>query len=108
MTTKLTTDQLEYLGNNLATVLDTKLSVLTTYSTTWDPPALAAGASASTSLTVAGAAQGNIVLCSLAVSHIGCSLTAHVSAAGTVSVLLHNTTAGTINLSPSALRLVLV
>lgn len=70
----------------------------------WDPPNLASGASESTTLTVAGAALGNYVQTSFSLDLQGLSLTAYVSAANTITVVLSNLTGGSINLASGTLK----
>ncbi|WP_372623414.1 DUF2793 domain-containing protein [Falsiroseomonas sp.] len=73
-------------------------------SVTYDPPSLAAGEGATTSVTVPGAALGDFARASFSLDLQGITLTAWVSAADTVSVRLQNGTAGTANLANGTLR----
>lgn len=72
-------------------------------STAWDPPSIATGTSASTTITVAGAAIGDFAQASLGVSTVGLALTATVTAADTVTVVLANPTGGAIDLASTTL-----
>jgi hypothetical protein len=74
-----------------------------TGSATYNPPDLAAGATATTTVSVFGASLGDIVHVSFSVALAGLTMTAWVSAAGTVSVHFFNGTAGNINLASGTL-----
>jgi hypothetical protein len=71
----------------------------------WDPAAISNGANVNTTVTVTGAAVGDAVAVGFSVAlTIGMILTAHVSAANTVTVLLHNISAGaSVNLASGTL-----
>jgi hypothetical protein len=73
-------------------------------SATYDAPNLAAAATTTTTVTVTGAALGDLAIASLGVSLAGIMLTAYVSAADTVTVVLFNPTAGSIDLGSATLR----
>lgn len=79
---------------------DPKLS----YTATYDPGSIAAGASATTTVAVAGAALGDFVSASFSLSLQGLTLTAHVSNVSTVTVVLFNPTGGAIDLASGTLR----
>ena len=72
-------------------------------SKTWDPPSLTAGATETTTVTVAGAALGMPAQCAFSLDLQAQIMTAYVSAANTVTVVLYNVTSGTINLSSGTL-----
>jgi hypothetical protein len=61
---------------------------------TWDPPSVAAGAQATTTVTVTNAALGDTVVVGFNKDLQGMMLTGYVSTAGTVTVVLRNDTAG--------------
>lgn len=105
MTTKLTTKQITHLGSDLATVLDSKVSIAVSYSATYDPPAIAAGSTLTQAFTVTGAAFGDFVQVSFSQNLSGLTLTAYVSAPDQVTIAAHNPTAGTINLPSGDLKL---
>jgi hypothetical protein len=64
--------------------------------TTWDPASVADGAMVSTTVTVAGAVQGDVVAAGFdAMVHAGWLISGYVSAADTVTVVLFNKTGGT-------------
>jgi hypothetical protein len=73
-------------------------------SMTYDPPSIAAGAGVNTTIAVTGAAMGDFVRASFGADLQGVTLTAWVSAAGTVSVRLQNGTAAAVDLSGATLR----
>ena len=70
---------------------------------TYDPPSIAAGASASTTVTVTGALLGQQAAAAFSLSLGGLYMTASVTAADTVTVTLVNPTAGTIDLASGTL-----
>lgn len=73
-------------------------------STTYDPPSLADGASTSTTLTVTGAAVGDFALAAHdKILTNAVMVSAHVSAADTVTVILLNRTGGVLDLASGTL-----
>ena len=71
----------------------------------WNPPSLAHGASASTTVNVATAALGDFVdSVSFSASLQGCSLDGYVSAAGVVTVVLSNMTGASVDLGAGTVR----
>lgn len=72
--------------------------------TTWDPPSISATSYSSTVMTVPGAVLGDYVQASLSSNITGCVLSAFVSAVDTVTVVLQNVTAGSVNISSGTLR----
>ena len=73
-------------------------------SATYDAPSIAAGASATTTVTVTGAALGDYVSnVSLAASSGGLTVTGYVSAANTVTVVLANLTGAAVDLASTTL-----
>lgn len=75
-----------------------------TGSATYDPPSLADGAGASTTVTVTGAILGDFAMASFSLSTQGILVTANVTAANTVTVRFQNETAGVIDLLSGTLR----
>ena len=73
-------------------------------SSTYDPPSLIDGASATTTVTVTGAALGDVARASFSLDTQGIVFTAWVSAANTVSVRLQNNTGSAIDLASGTLR----
>lgn len=68
---------------------------------TWSPGSIANGASAETTVTVAGVALGDLALASYSAAlAAGLTISAHVSAANTVTVTITNTSGGA--LTPTA------
>ena len=75
-----------------------------TGSATYDPPNIASGASASTTISVAGAVLGNYVSTSFSLDLQGLTLSAYVSAANVVTAVLSNLTGSPVNLGSGILR----
>ncbi len=73
-------------------------------STTYDPPSLAKGSSATTTLSLPGAVVGDFVIPSFSLDLMALDLSAWVSAAGVVSLKFQNDTNGTINLGSGTLK----
>ena len=72
---------------------------------TYNPPSLAAGARDTVqTMTVTGAALGDVVTASFSLSLQGVSLIAYVSAADTVSYFFENRTAGTVDLASGTVK----
>lgn len=71
---------------------------------TWDPASIADGDNATTTVTVQGAELGDHAEASFSLSLALLQLTAYVSAANTVTVVLSNTTGGAIDLASGTLR----
>jgi hypothetical protein len=78
------------------------LSKLTS-SVTWDPASLTAGTQTTTTVAVTGAALGDVVVVGFDKDLQGMQLTAYVSSANTVTVVLRNGTAGTLDLASGIL-----
>jgi hypothetical protein len=74
----------------------------------YDPPSIASGASASTTVTVTGAAIGDMVLASFSLDLLGLSLSASVTAANTVTVVLSNGTVGAVDLASGTLKVIVL
>lgn len=74
---------------------------------TWDPGSIAAAGYEAEDVTVPGAAVGDFVMASLTTMVTNdMMLTAHVSAADTVKVILFNPTAGSIDLGSGTLAVI--
>lgn len=73
-------------------------------SATYDPANLVDGAGVTTTVTVTGAALGDVAQASFSLDLQGITLTAWVSAANTVSVRFQNETGGAIDLASGTLR----
>lgn len=73
-------------------------------SITWDPSSIAAGTYTTSTLTVLGAALGDYARASFSLDLASCILSAYVSSANTVIVILQNPTAGTVNIASGTLR----
>jgi hypothetical protein len=73
-------------------------------SATYDPPNLADGAGATTTVTVTGAALGDYARASFLLNVQGITVTAWVSAADTVSVRFQNESGGALDIASGTLR----
>ena len=87
-----------------ADAAETQAGTVLTGSKTYDAASLAASATATTTVTVTGAALGDYAVASLGVSAAGLVVSAYVSAADTVTVVLFNPTAGAVDLASTTLR----
>lgn len=74
-----------------------------TGSMTYDPPSIANGAETTTTVTVTGAALGQIAFAAFSLNPQGIKITANVSAADTVTVTLRNDTGLAIDLASGTL-----
>jgi hypothetical protein len=74
-----------------------------TATATYDPVSLTTGSQTSTTVTVTGAALGDFVSASFSVDNALIQVTVYVSAANTVTLVLRNGTAGTIDLASGTL-----
>lgn len=73
-------------------------------SVTYDAPSVAASGTTTTTITVTGAALGDIATCSFGVSLVGLVASAYVSTSNTVTVVLFNPTVGAIDLASTTIR----
>jgi hypothetical protein len=73
-------------------------------SASWTPGAITTGSRASTTLTASGAALGDIAMPSFSLDIQGCSISAYVSSANTVTVVLTNNTGSTQTLGAGTVR----
>lgn len=73
-------------------------------SVTYDPPSIAAGGQATTTVTITGVVLGDTVTASFSNSLGGLTLSAYVSSANTVTCVFFNPTAGAIDLASGTLR----
>lgn len=86
-------------------LIDAAVGKVLTGNKTHDWASVAAGAQATTTVTVTGAALGDFVAgVSVGVDLAGCRLSGYVSAADTVTVVLHNGTGGAVDLASTTLR----
>jgi hypothetical protein len=85
---------------NLATFAVSQLAA----TVTWDPPDVPAGGKESTTVTVTGAALGDIALASFSLDVQELTMTANVSATNTVEVVLCNLTGSSVNLGSGTLK----
>lgn len=89
---------------DINTTLSTAFPVPLSGSATWDPSSLTTLTQTSTTITVSGAALGNRVMVSFSLDLQGQTLTAYCSAANTITVVLFNSTSGTLNLASGTLQ----
>ncbi len=73
-------------------------------STTWAPGVIAAGSQATTTLTVSGAALGDLTLGSFSLSLQGCLFSLYVSAANTVTAVIYNGTGSSVTIGSGTLK----
>ena len=73
-------------------------------STTYDPPSLADGAGATTTVSVPGAALGDFAQASFSLTTSGITITAWVSATDTVSVRFQNESGGVLDIASGILK----
>ncbi len=85
--------------------VDTKLRELTPLegTATYDPPSLADGVGATTTVTVNGAALGDMASASFSLATSGITISAWVSAANTVSVRFQNESGGVLDIASGTL-----
>lgn len=72
-------------------------------SVAYDPPSIANGAQVQTTVTVTGAAVGNVAMAAFSLDLQGMTISAAVSAANTVTVTLRNNTGGAVDLAGGTL-----
>lgn len=89
---------------NLATGASSTNQSIGTGTATYNPPSLAAAASASTTVTVPGAALGDVAQATFSLDLQGISITAWVSAADTVTVRYRNDSGATVDLGSGTLK----
>ena len=77
-------------------------------SVVYDPPSIAAGATASTTVTLTGAVLGDLVVASVNRSLAGMNMWAYVSAVDTVTVVFKNETAAAIDLLSLTIKVKIV
>lgn len=81
---------------------------LRSYGGSWTPGAIAAGSKASTTLTVPNAETGDMVLASHSkILTSDLRISGHVSAAGTVTLVIHNPTAASVTVAAGTVRAIL-
>lgn len=77
---------------------------LATASVTYDPPNIVVSGQAVTTISVPGAEVGDFALASFSIPSPGLTITAYVSSADTVTVVLFNGTASDVNMASGTLR----
>lgn len=73
-------------------------------SATYNPPSIAAAGTTTTTVTATGAAVGDFARASFSLTMAGLMMSAYVSAADTVTVVLFNPTGGAVDLASGTLR----
>lgn len=91
-------------SGTFTTTIDANLGELYSGKSTYDPPSLADGAGATTTVTVPGASLGDISVASFGIDLQGITLTSWVSSANTVSVRFQNESGGVLDLGSSTIR----
>lgn len=93
--------------NKRAQFQDVFQNVIVYTDTAFDPANAATGSGtfSATDVTVTGAALGDVVLASFSVDAVDSVVTAAVTLANTVTVVVLNNTAGAVNLAAGTLRL---
>lgn len=74
----------------------------------WDPGSIAVGEKVSTTVTVSGAALGDFVLASFSLDLQELTLTAYISAANTVEVVIANLTSAAVDLASGTLKVLVL
>ena len=85
-----------------------RLSEVLTGSATWNPSSIADGNEEALEVTVAGAALGDFALASHGADVLDGQLTADVTAANTVTVVLSNSTGSAIDVASATLRVAVI
>jgi len=106
--TKLKSTQMPHSGVALGSVLDAKLAIAVSFSTAWDPAAVAPALSISQEFTVTGATVGDFSLHSFSLPLGGLILSSAVNATNKVTVTAFNPTGSSINLGGGTLKLMLL
>lgn len=75
---------------------------------TWNPASVAAGSKVSTTVTVSGAALGDFAIASFSLDIEELTMTANVSAANTVEVVLANLTGAAVDLASGTLSVLVL
>jgi hypothetical protein len=96
--------RLGWLYTNAGWVEELTVSAVLQGSATYDPPNLADGAGATTTVTVTGAALGDFAEAAFSLDLQGISVTAWVSGVNTVSVRFQNESGGALDLASGTLR----
>jgi hypothetical protein len=78
------------------------------YEAVWDPANVGSNSFASESMTIPGAALGDMVLVNVDVDLQNLTLFGHVKAADTVDIHLSNNTAGAVNLPSCNLHIIIL
>lgn len=92
-----------YLGD-IGTTLRAAFPIPLTSSAVYDPPSIAAGESATTTVAVTGAVLGKSASASFSISLGGLVLTAYVSAANVVTCVFSNVTAAPIDIGSGTIN----
>lgn len=99
---------LQYVRNNFVVTCSTLPSVNPSSSVTYDPPSIAAGATVSTTVTLTGAALGNIVQAAFSRYNADIEISAQVSATNTITVKFRNIGTGAVDLASGTLTVKII
>jgi len=91
-------------STRVTTGLNTGVPDFASGSATYDPPSLADGAGATTTVTASGAELGDYATASFSLDLQGITVSAYVSAANTVAVRFQNESGGVLDLASGTLR----
>ena len=95
-------------ANNFVVSCSGQQAVSKSSSVTYDPPSIASGAAVTTTVTLAGAAVGDIVQAAFSQYNADIEISAVVSAANTVTVKFKNTGAAAVDLASGTLTVKLI
>jgi len=85
-----------------------RVSGISVVSTSWDPGSITDGSNASTDVSVPGAKMGDFVMHTHDVDVSDLTSTATVSSAGTVAIVLNNSSGGAVDLADHTVRVKVV
>jgi hypothetical protein len=85
-----------------------KVAAYLSATATYDPPSLADAAGTTTTITVTGAALGDVAMASFSLDTSGITITAWVSATNTVSVRFQNESGGVLDIASGTLKAIVL
>ena len=104
MTTQLKSTQVTHAGVSLATYLESVPSIAISASSTYDPPAIAAGDTILQNFAITGAQVGDFVQVSFSQALAGCLMQGQITAVNTLTLTIHNPGAGSVNIVSGTLK----